>query len=504
MTIKQAWVLVLALTAANLMYAGYVAQLHAAILREPLTAPRVEGSTTTERTLVVYAYYENIDLGYRDNAAYFLRHGVLAGSADIDFVIVISGEHTLDSLTIRPSQRSASAILGAPDSEWPINAPNVLFVTKDNRCYDFGAYAFGLDAAKEWKPEARYTKFVLINSSVRGPFLPRYITEAVPAVPWTSWLTSRVTGSVKLVGTSINCQCYAVSDEHDEWPPPATSDDTAERSLVESLWSSLVSVADTLVGGGKHGSETRCLPHVQSMVLATDVTGLAAMRRASVFECHSKLAHVVFYSEIGASKAIYDAGYDVSSLMLKYAGSERDHSFSWREQYLSGSASCNRGANPTLHSSYDGRALDALEVMFVKAKKELSPGYNTVAALSRYALAIEVAADSELGVHVRDSNAMVDDKRIAQRIRDAFAAEARAAADCSLDFDDAFYLAANHDVAEVGMEPYMHWQRDGFFEGRRFRWKAPTAADEPGTAIGIPRKCEPLLRTRMFHGIDYD
>ena len=51
-------------------------------------------------------------------------------------------------------------------------------------------------------PRSQYRYFVWLNSSVRGPFLPAYLRGKMH---WTAAFTSRITDSVKLVGSTINC-----------------------------------------------------------------------------------------------------------------------------------------------------------------------------------------------------------------------------------------------------------------------------------------------------------
>ena len=514
---------------ANILYSVYVVKVHvdvaseaAALRRAQSLAARTHSTSTSTsspirtpspvrggydeegKTLVVYAYYENTDMGYRDNLLYFLEVGVFP-SPLVDFVIVVSGDHTLDSASIANERFPR----GGENGQFPRGGENIRWVTKPNECFDFGAYALGLAEGRKTGPKGGYTKYVLINSSVRGPFTPTY----VPTSSWVSALTARVTGRVKLVGTSINCQCYAISDEHPPSPAPAASggnnkNESNKSTLLSKVWTSMLSLTASLLGeaspntGGSSKPGTRCVPHVQSMVLATDNVGIRILEEAGVFECHSSLSHVVYYSEIGSSKAIFDAGYDIGSLLLKYEASEADPDFSWRALYASGSAGCNRGTNPTLHSAYDGMNLHPLETMFIKAKRGLSPGYETMSRISRFAHALSVSASSPLGKAVRDNNVLVDDPAIVKAIKTALKEELDAADSCSLTFDDEFYFSANHDVAQVGIPAYDHWIRDGFVEGRRFRWKQ--RPDKDGDIVSLPRHCEPYIKSHMFHGLKQD
>ena len=53
-----------------------------------------------------------------------------------------------------------------------------------------------------------------------------------------------------------------------------------------------------------------------------------------VFECYSSIHETVWHSELGASLAVLNAGFNIDSLMMRYKGIDwRDRSF-W---------SCNAG-----------------------------------------------------------------------------------------------------------------------------------------------------------------
>ncbi|KAK9918451.1 hypothetical protein WJX75_004177 [Coccomyxa subellipsoidea] len=165
----------------------------------------------------------------------------------------------------------------------------------------------------------KYKYFFFMNSSVRGPFLPSY-HEA--SVHWTTLYTQRLNNDVKLVGSTINCQ------------PIFWLSDTA--------------------------NEMRHNPHVQSYVVATDKVGLQILRDdGTIFKCYESLQDVVWYSEVGASRAILEAGYTIDALMMKYTGVD------WRNK---GNWNCNDRQNPYDDFAYDGLMINPLEVLFVKMK----------------------------------------------------------------------------------------------------------------------------------------
>ena len=39
-----------------------------------------------------------------------------------------------------------------------------------------------------------------------------------------------------------------------------------------------------------------------------------------VFECHADLRHAIYHAELGSARAIFQAGYTIDSLMLRYQG----------------------------------------------------------------------------------------------------------------------------------------------------------------------------------------
>ncbi len=60
-------------------------------------------------------------------------------------------------------------------------------------------------------------------------------------------------------------------------------------------------------------------------------------RDKRIFECYEDLADTVFYSEVGASRAILAANYTIDSLMLRYQGVDWTDKANWH---------CNAGHAP--------------------------------------------------------------------------------------------------------------------------------------------------------------
>ena len=162
-------------------------------------------------TLVVYIF-SFTDLEYQENLYYFLEHGVRADDG-VDYLIVM---------------QEGNSTMGA--TELPSVPDNVRIVTHPNGCFDWGTFGWAIQSGAVDARRYRYILFV--NSSVRGPFLPPYWP---PELHWTEVFTSRLSDSVKLVGSTISC---------------------------EGAWK-----------GGVLTGEFRQNPHVQSYVVAMDQVG---------------------------------------------------------------------------------------------------------------------------------------------------------------------------------------------------------------------------------------
>jgi hypothetical protein len=157
----------------------------------------------------------------------------------VDYLLIVNGEsRLLGELTTLAGRR-----------------PNVRVVPRpENTCFDGGTMGEVLRAHPELVAGGAYRYFILMNSSVRGPFLPRYYPRGQP---WTAALTGLLTEEVKLVGTTVSCQVQV---------------------------------------------------HVQSMVLATDGVGLDILLAAGALDCPTNLHDAIHHYELAATAAILDAG----------------------------------------------------------------------------------------------------------------------------------------------------------------------------------------------------
>lgn len=70
-------------------------------------------------------------------------------------------------------------------------------------------------------------------------------------------------------------------------------------------------------GGMSHRGRNHANPHIQSFAVATDAIGLnVLLSNSSAFECFSDFKDVVINSELGMSRAIIDAGYNLGSFLV--------------------------------------------------------------------------------------------------------------------------------------------------------------------------------------------
>lgn len=125
-----------------------------------------------DRPLVTYAYAES-DFG-RVNLKFFVMHALHDAA---DFIFILNGETDV-----------AETIL-------PIGRPNVQIIKRDNTCFDLGAHAEVLskeeNGARALKD--RYKRFILMNASIRGPFVPHWSKEC-----WTEAYLGRLNEKVKV------------------------------------------------------------------------------------------------------------------------------------------------------------------------------------------------------------------------------------------------------------------------------------------------------------------
>lgn len=136
---------------------------------------------TNNDKVIIYAYYETP--AARINFEFFLKHAL---HAHADFIFILNGPTNIDETIPR--------------------ANNIRIVRKENTCYDLGSYGIVLNE-NEREVVHRYRWFVMMNASIRGPFMPHWSDAC-----WSDSYLSKVTDRVKV----SNCPpppCSAYSDQ---------------------------------------------------------------------------------------------------------------------------------------------------------------------------------------------------------------------------------------------------------------------------------------------------
>jgi hypothetical protein len=225
------------------------------------------------------------------------------------------------------------------ESELPLlPKTNAHYIQHENVCYDFGTFGWFLNTYTVGNPWinqtniddkqkkiniTQYKYFIMINSSVRGPFFPPYYLKFVADYKkefekmfyWYYVFTKRITAKVKLVGVTISCIP---------------------------------------------------IPHVQSYVLVTDFVGLKILLQPGahggsgsngIFGCYAVKNDVSYLSEVASSTRVLGAGYMIDCLLTKY----QQIDFTIQQN-----RDCNKRTNPYLERNLEGTQIDPYEAVFMK------------------------------------------------------------------------------------------------------------------------------------------
>ncbi len=249
----------------------------------PYTKPNpLEVSPPSDRPLILYVYHET-DFALL-NLKFFIKHALHSAG---DFVFILNG----------PSPDAESLIFSDPYGDVPTDIrhlfphhslSNIFVKRRPNTCFDLGAHAEVLNSVvgegPNWrgvkgeilrpihlnegghsqKLRHRYKGVILMNASIRGPFLPSWSNSC-----WSDVYLNRLTEKVKLVGTAYNCHS----------------------------------------GVG----------HVQSMLWATDSVGLDLMltKEGIGEDCFESIGRAMD-GEVRVTKLLRDKGYEVDAFLSIY------------------------------------------------------------------------------------------------------------------------------------------------------------------------------------------
>ncbi len=202
--------------------------------------------------------------------------------------------------------------------------PNVTVFPRKNIGLDFGAWSEALFSIDYHK----YQYFLFINPTVRGPFLPVWVPKEIH---WTDLFINFIDEETKLIGTTINYY------------------------------------------KGK--------PHIQSMVIATDLIGLELGIRHKIFEPNivdMGKGQIILQKEIGYSSLILSHGYQIKCMLSAYKDVDFrvEHKCTDRRTLNKRNASLMANkkyyGDPIFPKSYFGIDVNPFEVIFFKTKRKVN------------------------------------------------------------------------------------------------------------------------------------
>jgi len=211
------------------------------------------------KTLITFVHFEN----YRSkiNLDFFVKLG-LTNSPDHHFNFVINSPSGGENI---PSQDNISIIKG------------------HNEGYDFGAYVQSLENVCL----NDFDRFIFINDTCRGPFLPEYL----PSKTWVDIIGNLITDKIKLIGSTWNfvgLQC---------------------KAEIDNL-------------------------HIQSYFFATDLQGLSLLLGGGIFNTKNKRKdQIIIEHEIGMSRLLLKSGFKIKPLQLSQHNGEKNCDICFNKRY---------------------------------------------------------------------------------------------------------------------------------------------------------------------------
>ena len=251
------------------------------------------------KILTIYHYFEK-DHIYVKNFFHFLRFGY---SPNVDYVVVIAGNYTIS----------------LPQLE------NLTYLFTENKNNDYGGYSI---AVKKIANIADYDFVFFINSSVRGPYIPSYITEN-----WTSFFIKHLSNEVGLVGVAINI---------------LPKQDSLSEFYKEKY------------GGEGHFS------HIQSTAYGMHQKTLQHLIGIGFYDSNSCLSkdEVIRDYEIRLSQEIISAGWNIKCLLSEY------NLIDYRQPHCDVNPTASKG-DPCCSFAYFGRTPHPFELVFIKTNRSM-------------------------------------------------------------------------------------------------------------------------------------
>jgi len=243
----------------------------------------------TKKTLICFVhFYRHNQVVYTENARFFFKKGIIPNNKYHYHIIINSPWHSTRTLPEIPK------------------FDNVQILNGHNKGYDFAGFEQSLGSVDR----DLYDRYIFINDTCRGPFLPSFI----PNNMWPDLFLRDISSKVKMVGPT--------------W-----------FTLEKHPWLQ------------REGVREGRMNHIQSYAYGTDRKGVEILIQNGIFNCRDRRkAKVVCNHEIRAGQCIIDAGYELKPFELAQYNNERHGDLVYQGQYF-------------------GMTHNPLELMFIKTNR---------------------------------------------------------------------------------------------------------------------------------------
>ncbi|TVY84035.1 hypothetical protein LSUE1_G002760 [Lachnellula suecica] len=211
---------------------------------------------------------------------------------------------------------------------------NIKIVQRENDCYDIGAYAEVLTKDDLYKG---YKRFIMLNASIRGPFSPYWAKGC-----WSDMYLAKITDEVKLVGMTANC-----------WPTFHVQSMIWATDLT-GLEVLLFPSPDAIAAYALNPPKSASNDPLEALTVANQAPGIN-----SCF--HDWISAVT--AEVGASTLIKAAGYKLDVMMSAYHGTEN----------FDETCDASKNADVLWDKEYFGTNVHPFETVFMKSNRDVDP-----------------------------------------------------------------------------------------------------------------------------------
>lgn len=238
------------------------------------------------KSVVIYTYHMSNSSDY--NLSFFVKKE-LSYKDNIDYIIVINGHDYNNEI------------------KFPI-LDNLTIIKRENEGFDFGGHNNALEYLQN--KNKTYDFYFFMNSGVIGPIISHYFIET----HWTSIFIKKITGRVKLVGTTIVCLPH-----YDD---------------------------------GGYG------PKVEGFFFMVDKIGLTLLQnQKNIFCNHPDKYSAIVNGEYGLSNCIIKNGYTIDCMLPKY------QNIDWTDV---NNYNLNNNLHPSRKNSFYGNSINPYNVIFHK------------------------------------------------------------------------------------------------------------------------------------------